>query len=366
MNKSQEEKPADQIVDFASAEPADVTVIVPVFNAKGDLECCLTSLARSTYTQFGVLVVDDGSTETIKPQVDRFGYRYLRIDGPGGPARARNWGVQQTKSTFIIFIDADVCVHPDTIERIMQNFAGDKDLDAVIGTYDDSPADPGFLSQYRNMFHHYTHCQSAGQVTTFWSGCGAMRRDVFIKYGGFDEQRYRCPAIEDIELGTWVTADGGRIVLDQKIQCKHLKRWSFSNMVKTDIFQRGIPWIDLMLRSGKAVKTLNVTGSQRLSVGLVFTACVLVVLAIWWPWALIGAAAAVIALTLLNIRLYRFFASRRGFWFVAKSLPLHWLYFGCCGVSVLFGVVRYYTSGDKATGRRSPLRSSSGTYGQKT
>lgn len=338
--------------DAISISSGYATVIVPAYNPGKGLEHCLEALAQSTYQHFDVLVVDDGSTESIKPPVERFGYQYLRIDGPVGPSRARNLGVRETKSEFVVFIDADVCVHPDTIERMAQNFAKDKDLAAVIGTYDDSPADPGFLSQYRNMFHHYTHCQSAGQVTTFWSGCGAMRRDVFIKYGGFDEQRYRCPAIEDIELGTWVTADGGRIVLDQKIQCKHLKRWSFSNMVKTDIFQRGIPWIDLMLRSGKVAKTLNVTGSQRLSVGLVFTACSLIVLAIWWPWALIGTAAAIIAVTLLNIKLYRFFVSRRGLWFAIKSLLLHWLYFSCCGISVIAGTVRFYVSGRRITNRQ--------------
>jgi glycosyltransferase involved in cell wall biosynthesis len=305
----------------------------------------LEALAKSTYKHFDVLIVDDGSTDSIRPLVEHFGYQYLRIDEPGGPARARNIGVQNTKSEFVIFIDADVCVHADTIERMMQNFAGDKDLVAVIGTYDDNPADPGFLSQYRNMFHHYTHCQSAGQITTFWSGCGAIRRDFFIKYGGFDEQRYRCPAIEDIELGTWIAADGGRILLDQTIQCKHLKRWSLSNIIKTDICQRGIPWIDLMLRSGKAVKTLNVTGTQRLSVGLVFTSCALMVLSVWWPWMLFCTVAAIIAVTLLNIDLYRFFVSRRGWWFAIKSLFLHWLYFGCCGISVIVGTLRFYICG---------------------
>ncbi len=337
---------------FTPPGPVHATVIVPAYNAGRDLEHCLEALAQSTYEHFDVLVVDDGSTESIKLLVDRFGYQYLRIDGPGGPARARNWGVRQTESEFVIFIDADVCVHSATIERIMQNFAGDKDLAAVIGTYDDTPADPCFLSQYRNMFHHYTHCKSAGQVTTFWSGCGAMRRDVFIRYGGFDEKRYRRPAIEDIELGTWVAADGCRIVLDQTVQCKHLKRWSFSKIVKTDVCQRGIPWVDLMLRSSKAVKTLNVTGSQRLSVGVVFTACAFIVLAIWWPWAFIGAAAAIIAVTLMNIELYRFFASRRGLWFATKSLLLHWLYFVCCGVSVIAGTVRFYALGRRTSNRQ--------------
>jgi len=341
VNESQEGKPTDQAVGPALAGSADATVIVPAYNPGRELEHCLEALARSTYRHFDVLVVDDGSSESIKPLVDQFGYRYLRIDGPGGPSRARNRGVQQVESEFVIFVDADVCVHPDTIERIMQNFAGDQDLVAVVGTYDDAPTDPGFLSQYRNLFHHYTHCQSAGQVTTFWSGCGAMRRDIFIRYGGFDEQRYRRPSVEDIELGTWVAADGGRIVLDQTIQCKHLKRWSLSNMVKTDVCQRGVPWIDLMLRSGKAVKTLNVTWSQRLSVVLVFAACLLAIIAIWWKLAWAGAAAAAIGVTLLNMDLYRFFTSRRGLCFAAKALPLHWLYFVCCGLSVPLGVMKH-------------------------
>jgi glycosyltransferase involved in cell wall biosynthesis len=327
----------------------DATVVVPAYNAGRDLEQSLEALARSTYKHFDVLVVDDGSTEAIKPLVDRFGYRYLRIDGPGGPARARNRGVQETESEFVIFVDADVCVHPNTIERVMQNFDSDHDLAAVIGTYDDTPADPSFFSQYRNLFHHYTHCRSAGSITTFWAGCGAIRRDLFLKYGGFDERRYRRPSIEDIELGTWMAVDGCRIVLDKTVQCKHLKRWSLSNIVKTDVCQRGIPWVDLMLRSGKAVKTLNVTWSQRLSVGLVFVGCALVVLAIWWPWALIGTAVALIAVTLMNIELYRFFTSRRGLWFAIKSLLLHWLYFGCCAVSVIVGTVRFYVSGNRAS-----------------
>ena len=348
---SQMAAPNKQIPVQAQAARSVVTVIVPVYNDTDNLKLCLSALAESTYDRFDVLVVDDGSTEAIKPLVERFSYRYLRIDGPGGPARARNRGVEQVETEYVIFIDADVCVHPDTIERFMHKFAGEPDLAAVIGSYDDAPAEPGFLSQYRNMFHHYTHCQSAGQVMTFWSGCGAMRRDVFLRHGGFDEQRYRYPAIEDIELGTWVSAGGGRILLDPTIQCKHLKHWTFSNMVKTDVCQRGIPWIDLMLRSGKAVKTLNVTWLQRLSVGLVFTACAFVVLAVWWPSALIGAAVAAIAVTLVNIKLYRFFVSRRGLWFAAKSLLFHWLYFGCCGVSFIAGTVRFYASGLRTSGR---------------
>ena len=99
---------------------------------------------------------------------------------------------------------------------------------------------------------------------------------------GFDEQRYRRPAIEDIELGTWLSAAGHKIVLDGRIKGKHLKRWTLRNLLMTDIFDRGIPWTSLMLRAGSLANTLNVKPAQRLSVALAY----LIPChprRVWWP-----------------------------------------------------------------------------------
>ncbi|MGH9908422.1 MAG: glycosyltransferase family A protein, partial [Pyrinomonadaceae bacterium] len=178
---------------------------MPVYNSLQTLEKCLQALAQSGYDDFEVLVVDDGSTEPTKSLVERHEFGYLRIEGPGGPARARNRGVSQVDGQYVVFIDADVCVHKDALTRFAAAFASDATIDAVIGSYDNAPAKRSFLSQYKNLFHHYVHQQSHGQIGTFWSGCGAIRRDLFLRFGGFDEKRYRRPSIEDIELGTWLT-----------------------------------------------------------------------------------------------------------------------------------------------------------------
>lgn len=324
------------------SQPVQATVVIPVYNDGNNLKRCLAALAASTFDGFDVVVIDDGSTEPIRTVVESYGNRYLRVEGPGGPARARNYGVQQVQSEWIIFIDADVCVHEDTLERFVRQFQATPDLVGVVGTYDDAPESPGLISQYRNLYHRYTHCQSAGPITTFWCGCGAMRRDVFLKYGGFDEARYPRPMIEDIELGTWVAAGGGIIELDPTIQCKHLKRWSLVNMVRTDICQRGIVWIDLMLRSRKVITNLNVSRSQRLSVGLVFASLGMIVGAIWWPHALIGVVILLALVTLINMKLYTFLTTCRGLGFAIRSLPLHWLYFISCGVSVLVGTPKHF------------------------
>lgn len=322
--------------------PITLSVIVPVYNSIEDLTRCLAALGQSEFNDFDVLVVDDGSTEIIEPLVSRHGFRYVRIDGPRGPARARNRGAAQVNGEYVVFVDADVCVHKDTLARFARAFAADSTVDAVIGSYDEAPAKQNFLSQYKNLFHHYVHQCSDGNITTFWSGCGAMKRELFSRFGGFDEERYRRPAIEDIELGTWMTAAGCRIILDKRIKAKHLKRWTFLNLLKTDIFDRGIPWTRLMLRAGAIANTLNVKPTQRISVALAYLAVLLAVAAIWLPLAWIGVASIVLTVTFLNLDFYRYFAAHSGLWFTSRVVPMHWLYFWYCGVSVVCGTLLQY------------------------
>jgi hypothetical protein len=211
-----------------------------------------------------------------------------------------------------------------------------------LGSYDEAPWHSNFFSQYKNLFHHYVHQGGDGETGTFWSGCGAMRRDLFLAFGGFDEGRYHRPAIEDIELGTWVKAAGYRLILDRRIQAKHLKRWTFWSLVKSDIFDRGIPWIRLMWRAGASADTLNVTPSQRLSVALAWLTALLLALAGVWPFTGAMAGLSALWLSFLNLDFYRYFLRRRGLWFTLRVLPLHWLYFWYCGFSAVIGTFLYF------------------------
>ncbi len=327
--------------DNAASRPA-LSVIVPVYNSAECLKQCLAALARSQFDDFEALVVDDGSDEPVESLAASFGFKYLRIDGPGGPARARNLGAAQVNGRYIVFIDADVCIHPDALTRFAATLDSNPGIAAVIGSYDDSPADRNFLSQYKNLFHHYVHHASDGEIPTFWSGCGAIRREEFLAFGGFDDRRYRRPAIEDIELGVWMTAAGRRIKLDSRIRGKHLKRWTLLGLLKTDIFDRGVPWTRLMLRAGAMANTLNVKPAQRASVALVGLTCLSLLAALSWPKTLIAAAVFALVVTALNFDFYRFFAARSGIWFALRVAPLHWLYFIYCGFSVVLGTFLHY------------------------
>ena len=164
-----------------------LSVVVPVRDAAGALRACLASLAAATEIEREVIVADDASSDGSAALAAGFGARVVRLERHAGPAAARNRGAQVAQAEHVLFLDADVCVHPDTLARVTAAFAADGAPEALFGSYDTSPAAVNLISQYKNLLHHYVHQRAPDEAETFWSGCGAIRRDVFLAAGGFDE-----------------------------------------------------------------------------------------------------------------------------------------------------------------------------------
>jgi glycosyltransferase involved in cell wall biosynthesis len=311
-----------------------VSIIIPVYNGASTLGRCLDAVLKSALAPDECIVVDDRSTDDSADIARRYGVRVIQAEGHGGPARARNLGASAARSEILLFIDADVSVHPDTISKVVEAFKSAPVVDAVIGSYDFEPACPNFLSQYKNLFHTWVHQNSRRDAVTFWTGCGAIRRSLFQACGGFNEN-WRRPSVEDIEFGALIRRAGGRILLDRDVQVQHLKHWSFISLLRTDIFDRGIPWTVLALGQGGMPDDLNLKMDQRVSVLLVYLAVLFAFKSI------LLASVTVLAALALNLPLYRFLAGRRGWLFSLRALPLHLLYFFYCGVAFGAGALFY-------------------------
>jgi GT2 family glycosyltransferase len=273
------------------------------------------------------VVVDDGSTDGSAALAARFGAHVIKAgQARGGPGQARNLGARVATAPLLCFIDADVLVRPDTLAEFVRLFASDPDLSAAFGSYDTQPEAQNTLSQYRNLLHHFVHQTSSEDAGTFWTGCGAIRRDVFLALGGFDPT-YTRPSIEDIELGYRIRAAGGRIRLAKHIQVRHLKRWTFCQILATDVRDRALPWTALIARSRRLPNDLNLQTGERVSAFCVYLLAATLALSFSYPWALLAAGAALIVLLRCNEPLYAFFLRQRGPWFLFTVLPMHWLYY---------------------------------------
>ncbi len=314
-----------------------LSIIVPVFNGRLQLPRCLEALSRSAFEDFEVIVADDCSSDNTREIVERWGARYLRTPRRVGPGGARNLGVRHAHGSVMVFIDADVVVPAEALGLIAGDFERDQELAAVFGSYDDAPAWSDFLSQYKNLMHHYVHQTASERAVTFWAGCGAVRRDVFLAFGGFDHEKYSQPSIEDIELGFRLSQAGRRILLDKRLQVKHLKKWTVSVLWRADVFGRAVPWTELILESRNLPADLNLGWGARVSALLVvcFTCGILLLpfsFAGLLPFAApgtLGAALAGLAAALLalNAPVYAWFFKRRGLAFTAGAVLAHWIYF---------------------------------------
>ncbi len=324
-----------------------LSVVIPVNNGGRDFGRCLRGLRDSTWTDYELVVVDDGSTDDSAARAGASGARVVRNPGRMGPAAARNAGALAASAPLIFFLDADVAVHPDAIARAIARFEADPGLAGLFGSYDDAPSHPGLVSQFRNLLHHYVHqhgafVDDARPARTFWTGCGLIRRDVFVDLGGFDPERYRRPAIEDIELGYRITEAGHRIILARDVRATHLKRWTLPDMIRTDIFRRGVPWMLLMKRSRIVETDLNVSRTQRACVVATALGLLGVAGSAWSPWLMALLPASVAAIVAANLDFYRFLARRRGPLFAVAAAPLHLVYYGCCGASVVIALALWH------------------------
>ncbi|MBL0179930.1 MAG: glycosyltransferase family 2 protein [Gemmatimonadetes bacterium] len=336
----------------------DFSVIVPAHQAALLLPDTLDALSRSSLprVRWELLVVDDASTDDTARVAARWADAVITLDGPPrGPGGARNAAAARASGTWLVFIDADVRVHPDTLERIATVVTEDPALVGVFGSYDDAPAEQGLLSEYRNLLHRYVHLRGAGDAETFWAGCGAIRRDAFEAVDGFDTARFPRPQIEDIELGYRLRDRGWRIRLDPSIQGTHLKRWRLWPMVRTDFRDRGLPWMRLLLeRRGRTAPTLNTGRAEQLRVGLAGLAIATLTagLLLRSPTIAVASLALWLLLAVANIETYRWFAAERGVGFALRVIPLHVAYYASNALAAAVGIVTYAVTPRATAGGR--------------
>lgn len=326
-----------------------LSIVVPARDAAVMLARTLPVLASAVRRGAAseLIVVDDGSGDATAATAAPFADRVVTLRPPArGPSYARNAGVAASHGEWLLFVDADVQCHPDTLDRMTEAIAANPDAVAIFGAYDDVPSADGVVSQFRNLLHHSVHHRSPGPADTFWAGLGAVRRDAFLAVDGFDAVRFPTSQIEDIDLGYRLRDRGGRVLLDPTIEATHHKPWTLATMVSTDFWRRGVPWAGLLLeRAGQSRGTLAAGTAEKVKAVLAGTA--FLALSAWLAsGGLLGAAgvlavASAAILVAWNLPMHAWFAGQRGLLFALATVPLLALYYLVGAAGAGWGTVRF-------------------------
>lgn len=106
----------------------EISVIVPVYNVEKYLRRCIDSILAQTYTDFEILLVDDGSTDGSLAICNDYASRDCRVrvfhQANGGASSARNLGMEKVSGKWLTFCDADDYVYPNWLENYDFQHAG--------------------------------------------------------------------------------------------------------------------------------------------------------------------------------------------------------------------------------------------------
>jgi len=269
------------------------SVIVPARNAGATLPACLQALERQTAGEriLEIIVVDDGSRDDTAEIARRAGAVVLQLPGRGAAA-ARNLGARQARGAILLFTDADCEPAPDWAEAMLAPFA-DAEVVGVKGTYCTRQQEltARFVQlEYEDKYRRMARRRYIDFIDTYSAG---YRRDIFLRYGGFDESFPRAN-VEDQEFSFRLAAAGHKMVFQPHAVVCHQHAASLPAYVRKK-FWIGFWKVKVHLRHpGKAVDDSHTPPVLKLQILLLGLACTGLIAGLFWRpgWTLAGASLA--------------------------------------------------------------------------
>ena len=149
-----------------------ISVIVPVYKVEKYLPACVDSILSQTFSDFELILVDDGSSDDCGAMCDGYAREDSRIhvihQENGGLSAARNAGLDVAKGEYVTFVDSDDVIAPDCLQ-VFTEVADETDADIVVGSYIEFSDDSGLKDVWAQL-----ETQKSYQIETRYNACEAL------------------------------------------------------------------------------------------------------------------------------------------------------------------------------------------------
>jgi len=205
-----------------------ISVIIPTYNNKQTIEQCLKALRRSTWQDYELIVVDNGSQDDTPAIASLYADKVINLQEEPNRRHMRNSGLKAATGEIIVNVDSDVLIKPDTLGKIISYFSRHPQIDAVTGLLAHEHPNEDFFSQYKNFYMHYIFKKLPKRINFLYGSIYALRRPVAEIYD---------PDIkiaDDTALGQKLTSSGKRIAFLNDLEVVHLKKYNLFSFIKND------------------------------------------------------------------------------------------------------------------------------------
>ncbi|GAA2199698.1 mycofactocin biosynthesis glycosyltransferase MftF [Sinomonas flava] len=233
---------ADRLLDLGMADPvtdllpdvdADYTVVIPVMDRAAELDRLLTSIEAATDGRRvpPVIVVDDGSKDraAVAAIAARHGARLVSLPENVGPGGARNAGLREVTTPFVVFADSDIVLNPNTVPTLLKHFADPK-VGLVAPRIVGLKGQRTWIARYEDarssldLGHHPAAVKPRSPVA--WTSTACVVARVAALGDGFDDAMR---VGEDVDLGWRLVERGWRVRYEPGAQAEHEHRAAFGD-----------------------------------------------------------------------------------------------------------------------------------------
>jgi len=169
-----------------------VSVIIPVYNQRSMIELVIEAIFRSTYTNFELVIVNDGSNDGSKEILEQLAHKYPKIKlihkKNAGKRKAVGTGFTNCTGKHVILIDSDSIVDRDAIRSLVEALESDNKIGAVVGNAKPWNANRSWLTRFQSVWYDYSFnihksYESYFGLVQCCSGCmSAYRREAIIDF----------------------------------------------------------------------------------------------------------------------------------------------------------------------------------------
>lgn len=243
-----------------SVHPPTVSVIIPAYNTAEYIAEALDSVFAQTFTDFEVVVINDGSpdTEQLERALEPYRERIIYIQQKNsGPSAARNVGIRHARGVFIAFLDSDDSWLPQYLSEQLKLLSNSREAGMVYSDamlFGDSPlSGTSFFEAYPPRTPvNFESLLSRGSVLTSYV---VVRKQALFAAGLFDEE---LSLLEDIHLWLRVAHQTGEILCNRQVLATHRYRLrSQSHVTGKEMAETQIRYLK------KLGRTLDLSDEER-------------------------------------------------------------------------------------------------------